>query len=263
MDQQLHTPDRAVRAVIRPLAFTLIELLVVIAIIAILAAMLLPGLSRAKAQAQSTSCLNNVKQLQTAWQMYLGDSNDVMPPNHYDYIPAVGYSVSLDNSWVWGCAPVDQNTTNIERGVLYEYVKSAKVYHCPADGSQVDKMAGLTRTRSYAMSIHLNSLPNKNGVGSDPLTKATQIRNGAEAFVFLDEHESTIEDGVFGLMPLPDNRWINLASDRHLRGLNLSFVDGHAQRHKWKSPKTFHAQWQPAADANDLEDLRYLQRGIP
>src|SRR5688572_32340312 len=88
-----------------PSAFTLIELLVVIAIIAILAALLLPALSKAKAQAQSIQCLNNLKQLQAAWQMYLSDNNDRLPLNTYAIVG--GYPTSLPDSWVEGCTLVD------------------------------------------------------------------------------------------------------------------------------------------------------------
>lgn len=149
-------------------AFTLIELLVVIAIIAIIAALLLPALSKAKAQAQSINCLSNLKQLQNAWQMYVGDNRDFMPQNEYALLGS--YPESLPNSWVEGCTLVDLDTTCIEKGVLFPYLKSAAVYHCPSDNSKVIG-SSLLRTRSYAMNIHLNSRAGLNGVGNNPVKK--------------------------------------------------------------------------------------------
>ncbi|MEO6335630.1 MAG: prepilin-type N-terminal cleavage/methylation domain-containing protein [Verrucomicrobiota bacterium] len=242
-------------------AFTLIELLVVIAIIAILAALLLPVLSKAKAQAQSIQCLNNLKQLQMAWQMYLGDNNDRVPLNTYAIVS--GFPTSLPDSWVEGCTLVNLDTTKVEKGVLFPYLKSAAVFHCPTDTSKVNG-SNLLRTRSYAMNLHLNSVPSINGVGLNPIKKLSQFTNStAEVFVFIDENEKSIEDGTFGLYPAPSRQWLNLASDRHNRSANLTFADGHAQKWKWRYKKVFTGFAQSTVNADDLADLQRLQRAIP
>src|SRR5262245_26560089 len=98
-------------------AFTLIELLVVIAIIAILAALLLPALSKSKAQALSVACMNNLKQLQACWHLYAVDNADLLPPNNFVY-NLDSNVIASSVSWCPGIARLDTTTSHIESGVL-------------------------------------------------------------------------------------------------------------------------------------------------
>src|SRR6266581_153363 len=250
--------DRNVR---RARAFTLIELLVVIAIIAILAGLLLPALSRAKAKAQATACLNNLRQLQLCWTMYLGDHNDGLPPNDFVYWVDSNGQFTNGLSWCPGITRYDTTTSNIQKGLLFPYNRSTAIYHCPSDKSTIEVPNGEKllplRTRSY----------NMNGTvacGSTPWIPVFKTYNQmaspspTKVFVLIEAHEDSIFDAHFGIGPPNESvaggfwidHWGDLAADRHNRGANLSFADGHVEYWKWAWRKKYSDWGQPVA--NDL-----------
>jgi len=146
----------------RPAGFTLIELLVVIAIIAILAALLLPALAKAKRQALIANCLSNLKQLETCWHLYAVDNGDVLPPND-SIMNLNGGAISVSVSWCPDHPRTDLTTTDLQSGLLFPYNTSFGIYHCPADTSKVEDAGGQPlpqlRNRSYNMSQSVNGYP--------------------------------------------------------------------------------------------------------
>jgi len=257
-------PASPQRRAARRFAFTLIELLVVIAIIAVLASLLLPALVRAKTAAQTTACLNNLKQLQLCWHLYTHDFEDVLPPNNFVYVADSTNTPTplLDSSsWCPGNTRQDATTKNIERGLLFPYNTSTAIYHCPTDRSTIEDANGVKlgalRTRSYNMSISIHCDDAPSFASYNDIIQPTP----SELFVFIDVNEDDIIDSTFGIEPDTDF-WIDLPSDRHNQGANLSFADGHAEHWRWQSPKVFEYWLQPVADVGDLLDLRRLQQCI-
>jgi prepilin-type N-terminal cleavage/methylation domain-containing protein/prepilin-type processing-associated H-X9-DG protein len=268
-DSALRNPHSAIAW-----AFTLIELLVVIAIIAILAALLLPALSKAKAAGQSASCLNNLKQLQLGYLIYVGENNDCLPPNKARAL-ALGNIANLPESWVVGNAKTDTNTANIEAGLIYGSVGSASVYHCPADRSTVINNLALPRTRSYSLDGWLNSYYTANGADWYPemypwqQLKLSTMHQPSKVFGFIDEQEQSIDAGLFiivqpaWVVPGSQDLWSSLAADRHRQGCNLSFLDGHVEHWRWQAPKIYKGYDTPPTPGGDLADYRRLQECVP
>lgn len=227
--------------------FTLIELLVVIAIIAILAAMLLPALSRAKAKAQQTQCLSNIKQLQLAAMVYLTDFGDFFPDND------VGSPTSLagPNAWIQGnvqqysTPPQDYATYWIATGTLWNYNKSHGIYRCPSSQAMVNSTT--PHNRSYAISVWLsckNINQTKNDAYAIEALKQTQVRNPSQAIDFMEENQISIDNGVIGIFSKTTAGIWNLPSNRHGNSGTMTFVDGHAEAWNWKGiVNTLNARW--------------------
>ena len=252
-----------------PPGFTLIELLVVIAIIAILAALLLPALSKAKVKAQATYCMNNEKQMTLAWVMYADDNNQNLVPNIGGNQGTTYYSPN--NTWCYGnvgSLPDETNALYVTQSLLWPYTKSLAVYKCPADPG---KPTGTPRVRSISMNSFMNGMGGGNVVGFKTFLKASDLPgNGGPSqwFVFVDEKPLSINDGYFEVkmaqsspVSITMNDW---PSQVHGGACGFGFADGHSEVHKWKGPTMNSATavgaatfTRPSPDFNDAYWLTY------
>ena len=233
--------------------FTLIELLVVIAILAILMALLLPAIQTAKEKAREARCKSNMRQIANAMMLFATE--------HDEHLPAGG---ACDRNgkwdWTWGGNVISVPTTDpaacerieIEKGSLWQYITgyprvgqwgetttplkesyysdpTKNVYLCPAAGA-----VGRKRGNSYAMNSILDGQADAEGhlIG----VRLSQIKNDSKKVLFVDEPESTINDGWF----VPTGHENDVRDMRmwlkHEGGANIAFCDGHIG---WEAEKTF------------------------
>jgi len=232
-------------------AFTLIELLVVIAVIAVLMAILMPALKIAREQARAINCLANQRSLTQAYIMY-ADENDgsicggwatanvtngvppwVRPPGDVD---ADGGNYSQ----VSGSVTYEQRMNGLRAGALYRYVNETDVYHCPGDmrknvGTSLGRELEYLLFRSYSLSDYMR------GVNSGDAKKLFSFKDQANKMLFVEE----IYDGSAGnfnhdgwsYIPFSNSLWDPLGNF-HSDACTFSFMDGHAERHKWQDKRS-------------------------
>jgi prepilin-type N-terminal cleavage/methylation domain-containing protein/prepilin-type processing-associated H-X9-DG protein len=243
--------------------FTLIELLVVIAIIAILMAILMPALKRAREQGQRAVCLSNLKQLSLAWILYADDNDDKLVSSEAGGTwrsqygePWVG--VTWASGWAQGGQlPEDDQIKGIKDGALWPYVKEVNLYKCPA-GYRGELM-------TYAMMIASNG---RSVEGSPVFKKRVLVPQPAQRLIFIDEGLSSPD--AYSTRYI-EPKWWDQPVTRHGDGTNFANADGHAEYHKWKgietikqgrdNVRTWEGLFTPATAEGKL-DVQWVQKGI-
>jgi len=230
-------------------AFTLVELLVVIGIIALLIAMLMPALQRARDQAIRTQCMSNVRQLTIGWIQYATEHKFRLMSSNTAANP------QLAGTWIG----TGNTLAAMDTGLLWPYVKAYNIYHCPGDSG--------FHLWTYSISNYMNGEVQSGGF--PPVKSLNQVKHSSETFVFTEEND--MRDNASGynqnsfmiLAPSPgrqpgeEGNWIDFPANFH-KGCTVSFVDGHAVYMPYTDPRTGKIR-APNASTPNNKDLAQFQ----
>ncbi len=235
------------------MAFTGVELVVVLAVLVVLVGLRLVASSDSKALSARVICLNNLRQLTTAWTCYAHDFGGFLPGNLGNgEVGIVSYS---NMTWCLGYmdftggnpAGADTDTSLLKMGQIGRYIGDVRIFKCPADFSLSHGTSGLPRVRSVAMNCYVGQRAGPYTVGFMQFQKMNDllVSSPSRTYVFLDEREDSIHEDAFeldmtGSDPVDPGvlQMVSIPADYHDRGANLSFADGHAETWRWRDPRT-------------------------
>ena len=228
--------------------FTLVELLVVIGIIALLIAVLMPALSRAREASKRTQCASNMRQLMTGYISYSLENKSWLVYGASDNPDAADAANRGNRPWLY---PDNLNIDAVKGGALYPYINNTGVYRCPADTS--------LNNRSYAINAVFNGEWGfANRTPSPRALKMTQFRNTAEVIVFVEEFDPRgYLMNSFWIEPTGD-RFVDALAFWHKTGCNFAWLDGHVTWRPYDDQRT-HKITTNNVDSPNNKDLKFLQ----